>query len=242
MALDPLSAATRTEKRNLLALSVVAITFKAFNVKIEKIPFVGLSVDFEQGAFEFLLIIGIIYFGVTFTIYYFIDIRNDRKPDHLIAAEKRYRAKLDTYRAHASEVLARQMQEQLGPPYNVNSPTGHLDTALDAAEHDLPFKKKEEDVFFFVGVNRETPLGDIRKRGDDLVYAALPRYRRSFRRYRYLMGMWLSGVRFLYFVRNYGIDGLLPVVLGAVALLAIYDVISLSWLSWLLPPSALQAR
>jgi hypothetical protein len=76
MAIDPLATATRTAKRNLLAASTLAITYKAFNITIDNIPVMGLSIRFDKGAFEFLLLSAIVYFGATFLLYYIIDIRN----------------------------------------------------------------------------------------------------------------------------------------------------------------------
>src|SRR5690349_8490792 len=82
MAIDPLATATRTAKRNLLAASMLAITYKAFNGTIENIPIAGLNIRFDKGAFEFLLLAAILYFGATFLFYYVIDMRNlEQTPD-----------------------------------------------------------------------------------------------------------------------------------------------------------------
>jgi hypothetical protein len=56
MAVDPLSPATRATKRNLLVASMLAITYRAFDVSIDKIPVAGLSISFDNRVFAFLLI------------------------------------------------------------------------------------------------------------------------------------------------------------------------------------------
>ena len=82
MTTDPLSTATRTAKRNLLATATVAITYSAFDVSISKIPVSGLAIEFDNRVFAFLLIAVLLYFMVTFALYYYIDIRNVDEPRH----------------------------------------------------------------------------------------------------------------------------------------------------------------
>jgi len=74
--IDPLTSATRTTKRNLLTASVVAITFKAFDISADKIPVAGVTITFNRGVFEFLLVMVLLYFLATFILYYYIDIKN----------------------------------------------------------------------------------------------------------------------------------------------------------------------
>lgn len=79
---DPLSGATRALKRNLLLASVVAIAFKAFKVSVDHISLAGISANFDRGVFEFLIILSLLYFLVTFCLYYYIDISNLQETDH----------------------------------------------------------------------------------------------------------------------------------------------------------------
>jgi hypothetical protein len=79
---DPLSGATRDAKRNLLLASVVAVIFKGFNISIQHISVAGINTDFNRGVFQFLILISLIYFFVTFCLYYYIDIRNVQQTDH----------------------------------------------------------------------------------------------------------------------------------------------------------------
>jgi hypothetical protein len=79
---DPLSSATRAAKRNLLAASLIAVTFKAFNISVERISVVGVNMDFDRGVFEFLILASLAYFLATFCLYYYIDIRNFPRTAH----------------------------------------------------------------------------------------------------------------------------------------------------------------
>jgi hypothetical protein len=79
---DPLSSATRATKRNLLIVSLLAITFKAFNVTTDKLSFLGLAMTYDQGTFEFLMAVSLFYLLLTFALYYYIDIRNFPRTSH----------------------------------------------------------------------------------------------------------------------------------------------------------------
>src|SRR5262249_10848467 len=85
---DPLTQATRTTKRNLLAASVVAITFKAFDIVADKIPVAGMTITFDKGVFEFLLVMVLWYFLAAFVLYYYIDIENFPRTAHHESTDK----------------------------------------------------------------------------------------------------------------------------------------------------------
>lgn len=68
MGIDPLSSATRAAKRNLLIVSLLTITFRACQISIDKIPFSGLTINFDPGVFAFLLAALLFYFLVTFLL------------------------------------------------------------------------------------------------------------------------------------------------------------------------------
>jgi hypothetical protein len=105
MAVDPLSPATRAAKRNLLSVSVAAITYRAFDVSISRIPLGGLEIAFDNRVFAFLLLVLLLYLIATFALYYFIDIRNIEKPVHLVEKEKNHAAKINGFwTSHAAFV------------------------------------------------------------------------------------------------------------------------------------------
>jgi hypothetical protein len=92
---DPLSTATRATKRNLLVASVLAISANAFNVSVQKIPLAGLSINFDDRLFGFLLLIVVMYFLSTFILYYAIDIKNIETTHHQDESEKAYQLRLN---------------------------------------------------------------------------------------------------------------------------------------------------
>jgi hypothetical protein len=47
--------------------------------------------------------------------------------------------------------------------------------------------------------------------------------------------LFIRGIRLMYFTRNYFVDGGLPIILGIIALLAIFGVINLHWMQSLFP-------
>jgi hypothetical protein len=53
---SPLSSATRATKRNLLAESLVPIAANTSNLRVYQISVVGLSIDFEDRLFSFLML------------------------------------------------------------------------------------------------------------------------------------------------------------------------------------------
>src|SRR4051812_38093337 len=94
---DPLTSSTRTTKRNLLAGSVAAITYKAFDITADKVSLAGVSITFERGVFEFLLVAMLLYFAVTFILYYYIDIKNFPRLAHQEATETWRQSKADWF-------------------------------------------------------------------------------------------------------------------------------------------------
>src|SRR4051794_29488572 len=92
---DPLSPATRATKRNLLIASVLGISANAFNITVDKIPLAGLSINFDDRLFAFLLVIALVYFLGTFVLYYIIDIKNLEVTKHQTAFEDRYTTRIN---------------------------------------------------------------------------------------------------------------------------------------------------
>lgn len=89
MPKDPLNPATRLAKRNLIGLSALAITVRAFDIKIDKLPITGLTLSVNEGAFRVCAFIGIIYFFIQFFLYRMSDfLNNDEKDNKLIISNK----------------------------------------------------------------------------------------------------------------------------------------------------------
>src|SRR4051812_6371044 len=107
---DPLSGATRATKRNLLVASVLGIAANAFRVSVDKIPIAGLSINFDDRLFSFLLLCVLIYFLGTFILYYSIDINNFEKTSHQTESEKRYRLRINDFDSHYLTLMQNDLQ------------------------------------------------------------------------------------------------------------------------------------
>lgn len=73
---DPLKDITRKERRNLIFVSFLAITFVAFSIKFSKIPVLGVDIPNNNGLEVPALTAMIIYFGFSFVVYGLADFRN----------------------------------------------------------------------------------------------------------------------------------------------------------------------
>jgi hypothetical protein len=254
MPVDPLSSATRTAKRNLMVVSVLSITYRAFNVSVEKIPVAGLSIDFDDRVFIFLLAVSLLWFLLTFSLYYFIDVRNVQPTLHLVGSEKRYAdaiggyigineshivAKLRkafptyTFNSTGVGVLLRQieagnlyMAEQALGDGNVFSPRSSLQILT------WPYGRDHEpDVVQDDASNSRLFIEAAR-----IIRVELRKYKRRFCIYLLLRLPRRYAVRAAYLLRDYGTDGALPVALGIVALLGLFNLIGFGWLQHLTPP------
>jgi hypothetical protein len=93
---SPLSSATRATKRNLLAVSLVAIAANASNLRVHQILVVGLSIDFENRVFSFLMLTALVIFWV---LSFFITSSTDKISNSRIISKSRdnYRRKIDLF-------------------------------------------------------------------------------------------------------------------------------------------------
>jgi hypothetical protein len=240
MGIDPLSAATRVAKRNLLAAALIGITYKAFDFTVEKIPVSVISIKFEKGAFVFLILCAILYFLITFSLYYFIDVRNIERTEHETKSDFVYQQALSLFQqrfisdveAAVAEVLASSKARAefknlavvfgLAPETNYVPPTFTLygesaaydpfGNGLDPTDH--------SNLYELV----EAMLADFTKK-----------YRREYRNVRLLALPRMVAVRSVYSVRNYLVDGAFPIALGVVSALAMLNVLSVRWLQYLTP-------
>lgn len=252
MAIDPLSPATRAAKRNLLAISAVAITYKVFNVTIETIPIGGLKIDFERGAFTFLIICGLVYFGITFVLYYWIDIKNLERTPHQEVTTDKIKLKLSNFRYRTVQSVCSAIQNQLPPSNSIPAGTSGLDEnvflILEAQEKSL-LRRIGCDLRFtvvdnsggdrqlrFVNVTTEECPAPFRAALDAAV-KKIRWYRWRYLPYRLVMFAWTTSVRLTYGFRNYGTDGILPVALMLFAIAAMYDLVSVRWLVNIVPRS-----
>lgn len=255
MATDPLSSATRAAKRNLLLASTVAITYSAFNISISKIPVGGLAIEFDDRVFAFLLIMVTLYFLTTFILYYCIDIRNIEKTKHQTEKETRHQSsRASFWSSHASRVIKR-IEKMLpkGIGYNPNS--SHHQLGKFFQEMEQPFFDLDRSgdhiattmVISMMLHVKPTKAGEpprpiswdenpaLHEMVKHHFFRALSQYRRGKQLHTLLLTPSLYGVRALYFVRNYIVDGIFPVALAVLAVAGVFQIVDLHFLRVLVP-------
>lgn len=242
MATDPLSTATRATKRNLLVVSIIAITYQAFDVRISKIPIAGLEAAFDPRLFAFLLFALLLYFFFAFCTYYYIDIKNIEETAHQKRGLQRYTQwNQAVAQTEASRLIKRLQKSAPGfqiiegepvagqklsivrhPQYSSNDLPTDIDQILHSLRIARPTNPNHPQSVDFI--DKHQPLlipfrGIIRRK---LVRA---------HRHRHLYYLWIltqyRALRFLYFFRNYFLDGLLPIALAITA----FDLFDLHWLA-----------
>jgi hypothetical protein len=237
---DPLSPATRATKRNLLIASVLAISANAFNISIDKIPLAGLSVNFDDRLFAFLLVITLAYFLSTFVLYYAIDIKNLGPTKHQIDAESGHTRKLENFSYIFTERIKTRLRKKVRPEFDI--PDG---TDIYGNQHTVEFFRDHEYVVTQVapdalGVRTiatvaRTDNFDLYSSLDKRVDVWVGRYPAAWRWFYRKQRLLLFGTRAMYFTRNYFFDGMLPIALGIFALAAILGHIDLHWIQKFLP-------
>jgi hypothetical protein len=234
MPVDPLSPATRTTKRNLLVASVLAITYKAFNVTIDKIPVAGLSINFDNRVFTFLLLVTLLYFLLTFVLYFFIDIRNIETTAHQTASETLFRDALHRFVSKYDEKLTKEVKERF-PDYDVlhSGMTGALRGQVAAGYYPKIEKNPGQRKIILDDYPEPKPAPD-----PVFINAAqrmLRRYQFSYwAKYASLLPRRYS-ISLTYFIRNYLTDGALPIVLGCFAIIVLYGKVGVQWIQLIAP-------
>jgi hypothetical protein len=234
---DPLSPATRATKRNLLIASVLAISANAFNVSIDKIPLAGLSVNFDDRLFAFLLVVSLVYFLCTFVLYYFIDIKNLEPTQHQEIVEKEYHERLVLFPQRYSKNVHNDLQT-LAPEGCVVATVLGFDPSGNADAANSSFSVKKRGPAYSPDDGLRLPQQE-----NAAVYAAIQsrldlwrgRYSRAFRANRRRAAAMVSLIRATYSIRNYFFDGALPILLGLFALIAIIGHVDLRWIQNFLP-------
>lgn len=250
MITDPLSPATRIAKRNLLAVSILAITYKAFNVTIENIPIEGLNLRFEKGAFAFLLLCGAAYFGVTFVLYYLIDIKNVEETPHQQFTTQKFHDLISSRRRQSLFELAKKFEATLPEPLYFGGwtpgPTDRLlencekrnflinETALQLGTQNAFFKISSRNVGGGNAIDPKTNAG-VYEKPIQIALDHLHEYQRSMGRYKKLLRPWLISVKLMYAIRNYGTDGIFPIGLALFAIAAMYNIVDVQWITSFLP-------
>ncbi len=238
---DPLSPATRATKRNLLVASVLAISANAFNISIDKIPLAGLSVNFDDRLFAFLLVITLAYFLCTFVLYYTIDIKNLEVTKHQTHSEAEYTRKLADFDHIYAARIRRRLIKAIYPEFDMPS-----EMDVYGNQHTVDFFKTHQYVVTqlappdVIGVRKITLMS---RADNSALYSSLDkrvdlwvgRYPDAWRWFYRKQRLLRFGTKAMYFTRNYFFDGVLPIVLGIFALVAILGHIDLHWIQRFLP-------
>jgi hypothetical protein len=228
---------------------MLAITYRAFEVTIDKIPIAGLSISFDNRVFAFLLVVSILYFAATFALYYRIDTLNIEKTPHETKREDHFmRARTGFWQTRATKAF-RQISKKLGRDILLAQPNSLAQIFQQLNAQTTPDIIDRMTVAY--AMNRVTPNGKIVRevlqrqsdkelfdKADRLLRAELHSYAARQRRHSRVISARLAGIRFLYFFRNYVVDGFLPLALAAVALLAMFHVIDLEWLRVFTPAAS----
>jgi hypothetical protein len=238
---DPLSTATRATKRNLLIASVLAISANAFNISIDKIPLAGLSVNFDDRLFAFLLVITLAYFLCTFVLYYTIDMKNLETTKHQTEAESSFSKKIGDFEHFFFAQIRRRLNRAIRPEYEM--PDG---TDLYGAPRTVDFFRSHSYVVTTLAppdVLGQRQIQGVPRANNEALYASLDKKvdtwvanaPRAWRWFLIKQRSSLYATRAMYFARNYFFDGLLPIALGIFALIAILGHIDLHWIQRFLP-------
>jgi hypothetical protein len=236
---DPLSAATRSNKRNLLIVSVLAISASAFNVSIDKIPVGGLSITFDSRLFAFLLLITLVYFLCTFILYYFIDIKNLKELPHQTTTEHAFREHVQGFSGRYDNRVRSDLNTIVPPHYSLSmnytftqqSPAREFNPGFYAL---FTMDEKDRSGMFAQMVDRSQDEG-LHQTIDDRLRYWIKCYKRAERLDWHRGHFVVTASRAVYFMRNYFIDGMLPIMLGFFALITILGHIDLTWIQNYLP-------
>jgi hypothetical protein len=248
MPAEPLADATRATKRNFLAASLLAITYNAFSVTIQKMPIAGLDISFDAGAFTFLLIVCTAYLEIAFAVYYWIDMKNLPVTEHQnLLRENFLQRNLTLHKnnlAHIRHSLIAAVPER----YMLNVSDVNLAEAIVRLETVFPKSERTvetwaECVARLVKLAPKGPIEDMpteisqefHLRASKILKTEFKRYRKETFQLHFVWAKHWLPVSAIYIFRNYLLDGLLPFVLGAIALLAMFGAINLKWIATLIP-------
>jgi hypothetical protein len=248
MAVEPLSESTKTAKRNLLVASVLAVTYRAFDVTVDKLPFAGIVIDFNTGVFAFLLTVLLCYFLLTFCVYYFIDIRNLEAPPHQTRSNEQYWENVEDRVQRFLHIAKNRADRAIdGGDVHVlyTAAMGNLLRQLartPRAEHEQLILEAAPRTLYELHMRnalssvvqypaRAEEFGNV----DTVVNRALWDFP-DFERGTLLMAKSrLAGMNSIYGFRNYILEGALPIALGVTAILAMYQVVPLEWIKHIAP-------
>jgi hypothetical protein len=248
MAVEPLSDSTRTAKRNLLVTGVLAVTYRAFDVTIDKLPFAGIVIDFNKGIFAFILTVVLGYFLLSFCVYYFADIRNIEPPPHQSKTQDNYwtgvEDRVQRFIQIAYNRASRALEESdLRVLYTERmAELLRKLSRVPRAEHDVLIRQYGLEALFELHLrNQMNSIVQHPARAEEFerINSVLAQLLAEFQTFEradiFTAKSRVAGVNSIYGFRNYVLDGALPITLGVAGLLAMYQVLPLEWVKHIAP-------
>lgn len=252
---DPLSPATRNAKRHLLLVGVVAITFKAFQVSIEKIPVAGLVINFDRGVFEFLLAIALLYLLATFALYYYIDIRNFPPTPHQERTAQWREQSIEEFVYRWYETVSDKMNAVMPDGFRAMLAPEYQNLLRDVVEPSRTVRRLDEmkrrgiiprhadepgyKNLIMISGPGGLPGDKLRREGDErckeILQNSTIEFETAYENHLRRLKPRLFVVSAAYFTRNFITDGAIPLAIGIIGLLSLYNIIDLHFLSQFVP-------
>jgi hypothetical protein len=222
MAFDPLSESTRKARRSLLGMASATIVTHTFNVQVEDIPLVGIKIDFGPEVLAFVFGVGLIYFSVTFIVYYLDDFFNMGLSPFEEEQVRRQGAWLDDTRTNLRNFLNNMLARTHAP-----ESIAHLTDRIWNETRSLAFSTtKDDELKSGIEYIVFNILGEINKSDLATMVIIIQNGLRSYEMMKRQRGFYPSFGS----LRLYILDFFLPILIAALAFLVMFRVVRLQWL------------
>jgi hypothetical protein len=250
---DPLSSVTRGLKRNLMIVGLLAVTYKGFDVTIEKIPAstIGVAIHWDERVFTFVLLAMLLYMLLAFALSYYIDMRNWDKTKHQKRTEQDYMRSVAGFASRYEKRILELVKPLVPADVNIGLAISQMGSNIERKAVTPDYRRRIRQREFVISLYKlsKVPAGrsgknidlgrddhkELYEKIDAIVWRFWRRYsaRRMLHKIALLPRLW--AVRSAYGVRNYVLDGWLPISLGVIAIMGLLNVIPLRWLQHLVP-------
>ncbi|NYG47935.1 hypothetical protein GGD67_005418 [Bradyrhizobium sp. IAR9] len=229
---------TRDAKRNLLLVSVAIITIKAFNVTVEKIPLGGLSINFDPGALGFLLAGALLYFFVTFLLYFYIDVRNLEVTKHQQEHAKQSREAPTRYNSKLNHIVAERIEGILATGQSLATAMSGPPEVTKSVRPTQIFGGRPRLVVVEISQTKGNSYSTLVRADDPALFEniddLIAQTTRTFWWRIKANELWhrVSSLRvaWTYRFRIFFVDGVFPALLALYALAALFNFVSLDWI------------
>lgn len=251
MASEPLSAATRATKRNLLLASAAVVLIKVFHISLKNVSLLGGTLATEPGTVLFALTMATLYLLGSFLIYYRADMRSLDKTDLEVAVDDYYSRQVQSLRDMAWGEVTRYFNSLEGKGDDI-SLIGGISYLIESesvfAKIDVSLIRRMHQQKLYVVLNNFNPNDSVDR--FEKVYLTnqawlefemwfvkyLKDYRWAVMARKIPLALKAARKKSIFMFRTYMWDGLLPVSFGILALAAAYDLVDLAWIKSFAPP------